>query len=71
MTSDVAVSDDKNYNRNVHSDRQTAVICYLTFTRVFFNFFPHHSLSRGSNVGVEFNIITKINQPKGFHLWQT
>ena len=33
--SDEAVNDDKNYNGNVHSDWQTAVICYLTFTRVF------------------------------------
>ena len=35
MTSDEALNDDKNYNGNVHSDRQTTVICYLTFTRVF------------------------------------
>ena len=35
MTSDEAVNDDNNYNGNVHSDRQTIAICYLTFTRVF------------------------------------
>ena len=70
MTSDEAVNNDKNYNGNVRSNWQTAVICYLTFYACF-SISPHDSLSRGSTVGVEFNIITKINQPKGFHLCQT
>ena len=38
MTSDEAVNDEKNYNGNVHSDWQTAVVCYLKFTRVCFQF---------------------------------
>ena len=48
MTSDEAVNDDKNYNRNVHSDWQTAVVCYLTFYACVFSISPHDSLSRGS-----------------------
>ena len=38
MTSEEAVNDDKNYNGNVHSDRKTTVICYLTFYAWIFQF---------------------------------
>ena len=65
MTSDEAVNNDKNYNGNVRSN------LLFNILRVCFSISTHDSLSRGSTVGVEFNIITKINQPKGFHLWQT
>ena len=38
MTSDEAVNNDKNYNGNVRSNWQTAVICYLTFYACVFQF---------------------------------
>ena len=38
MTSDEAVNNDKNYNGNVRSNWQTAIICYLTFYACVFQF---------------------------------